>query len=169
MHHYCTADWRAFRAKVIDLDGGICLTCGRNKANGAVLQVHHKQYLPGHKPWEYPFELCETMCSGCHAALHGHVPPRFGWEHAGWDDLGDLTGTCECCGTSIRYVFMLQHPKWYAMEVGEICCDNLTSTQLELVPKKWTLKNEFFNLFFRTIQWPKAAKGNTRRRLLLPP
>jgi hypothetical protein len=130
MHHYCTADWRAFRAKVIDLDGGICLTCGRNKANGAVLQVHHKQYLPGHKPWEYPFELCETMCSGCHAALHGHVPPRFGWEHAGWDDLGDLTGTCECCGTSIRYVFMLQHPKWYAMEVGEICCDNLTSTQL---------------------------------------
>jgi hypothetical protein len=130
MQHYRTADWRAFRAKVIRLDGSICLTCGRSSANGAVLQVHHKEYLPGHKPWEYPFNLCETMCSGCHAALHGHIPPKFGWEHVGWDDLGDLSGTCDCCGTAIRYVFMLQHPKWHAMEVGEICCDNLTSTQL---------------------------------------
>lgn len=130
MHPYHSADWAAFRAEVIRLDGGACLTCGRTKADGAVLQVHHKRYLPGHEPWEYPFELCETICSGCHAALHGLIPPKFGWEHVGWDDLDDLTGTCECCGTSIRYVFMIQHPKWRPMEVGEICCDNLTSTQV---------------------------------------
>lgn len=130
MHPYRTADWAAFRAEVIRLDGGACLTCGRSQSDGAILQVHHKQYLPGHKPWEYAFELCETICSGCHAALHGHIPPKFGWEHIGWDDLEDLNGTCECCGTSIRYVFMLQHPKWRPMEVGEICCDNLTSSQV---------------------------------------
>ena len=129
MDAYRTADWAAFRAEVIRLDGGVCLTCGRSVAKGAILQVHHKQYIPGQKPWEYPFELCETICKGCHAALHGHIPPKFGWEHAGWDDLGDLAGTCECCGTSIRYVFLVQHPKWRPMEVGEICCDNLTSSQ----------------------------------------
>jgi hypothetical protein len=127
---YRTADWAAFRAEVIRLDGGACLTCGRTSDDGVVLQVHHKQYLLGHKPWEYPFDLCETTCSGCHAATHGHIPPRFGWTHVGWDDLGDLTGTCECCGTAIRYVFLVEHSQWRAMEVGETCCDNLTSSQV---------------------------------------
>jgi len=130
MNLYRTADWAKFRSEIIKLDGGVCLTCGRSKVDGAVLQVHHKQYLPGHKPWEYPFDLCETICSRCHASLHGVIPPKFGWEHVGWDDLNDLTGTCECCGTSIRYVFLIQHPKWRTMEVGEICCDNLTSSQV---------------------------------------
>lgn len=130
MQPYRTADWAKYRAEVIRMDGGACLTCGRGPADGAVLQVHHKRYLPGHKPWEYPFELCETICAGCHAAHHGLIPPKFGWEHVAWDDLEDLAGTCECCGTSIRYVFMIQHPKWRAMEVGETCCDNLTSDQV---------------------------------------
>jgi len=127
---YRTAEWAAFRAEVIRLDGGACLSCGRGPADGVVLQVHHKQYIPGHSPWEYPHEYCETMCAGCHAAKHGYIPPKFGWEHAGWDDLEDLVGTCECCGTAIRYVFLIQHPDWRTLEVGEICCDNLTSTQV---------------------------------------
>lgn len=130
MDAYRTGEWAAFRAEIIRLDGSICLTCGRSRTDGAVLQVHHKQYLPGRKPWQYPLNLCETICSGCHAALHGHIPPKFGWEHVGWDDLDDLIGTCECCGTSIRYIFMVQHPNWRPMEVGEICCDNLTSTEI---------------------------------------
>lgn len=129
MQAYRTADWIRFRSEVIRLDGGVCLTCGRGPAEGAILHVHHKQYLPGHKPWEYPHQLCETMCRGCHAAKHGIIPPKFAWEHIGWDDLGGLHGTCECCGTSIRYVFMIGHPDWRPMEVGEICCDNLTSSQ----------------------------------------
>lgn len=130
MHSYRAADWAVFREEVIRLDGGQCLHCGRRREDGVTLQVHHKRYLSGHKPWEYPFELCETICAGCHAALHGLIPPKFGWEHVGWDDLDDLVGTCERCGTSIRYVFMVQHPAWRSMEVGEICCDNLTSSQV---------------------------------------
>jgi hypothetical protein len=52
-----------------------------------------------------------------------------------------------------------------AAETGLIHRPVVDGERVELVPKKWTLKKEFFNLFFRTIQWPKAAKGNTRRRL----
>lgn len=130
MDGYRSNDWQKFREDVKRLDGYACTICGRTAANGAVLQVHHKQYLPGRKPWEYPHNLCATVCKGCHAAEHGIIPPRVGWSHEGWDDLGDLSGLCEYCGTEIRYVFIVHHPKWRTMEVGEICCDNLTSTTL---------------------------------------
>jgi hypothetical protein len=55
--------------------------------------------------------------------------PQFGWEHFGdFDDLGAPDGECELCGTSIRYVFPVYHSKWGTMEVGEVCCDHLTSS-----------------------------------------
>ena len=38
--------------------------------------------------------------------------------------------SCDHCGTAIRYVFMVQHPKWRTLEVGEECCDNLTCTKV---------------------------------------
>ena len=60
---------------------------------------------------------------------HGIIPPKFGWELHGYDDLGDLSGNCEYCGTEIRYVFLIQHAKWRTLEVGTDCCDNLTCTQ----------------------------------------
>ena len=128
MNRYRSADWKAFRNEVIRLDGGRCVRCCRSPSDGVVLQVHHKRYSFGLKPWEYPHDLCETLCRGCHAEEHGKIIPRFDWEHVGYDDLGEPSGACDYCGTSIRYVFLVQHEKWSAMEVGEICCDNLTCT-----------------------------------------
>lgn len=130
MDHYKSALWLEFRKEVIQLDGGICVRCLRGAEDGVVLNVHHKQYLLGHKPWEYPHHLCETLCCGCHAAEHGKIPPRFGWVHMGYEDLGEPLSTCDLCGTSIRHVFFVQHEKWIAMQVGEICCDHLTDTQV---------------------------------------
>lgn len=128
MQGYRTASWREFRLQVIQLDGGVCSNCGRGPGDGVALHVHHKQYVAGRKPWEYPFEQCEALCAGCHAAEHGKIPPKTGWEFAGVDDLGDLVGACELCNTPIRYVFMVTNPAWRAMEVGTECCDHLTSS-----------------------------------------
>lgn len=130
MDAYRSKDWHSFRREVVRLDNQACTLCGRKESEEVILQVHHKQYLQGRKPWEYPYQLCMTVCKGCHAAEHGIIPPKFGWEHVGWDDLGNLDGTCECCGKSIRYVFLVTHKAWTSMEVGEVCCDNLTSTQV---------------------------------------
>jgi hypothetical protein len=127
---YRSADWKQFRNEVIRLDGGVCSQCGRSPQDGITLHVHHKSYIPGHKPWQYPYDMCYTLCSGCHAAEHGLIPPKFGWEFAGWDDLGSLAGSCECCGTDIRYSFLVSHPNWPSMEVGEVCCDHLTSSEV---------------------------------------
>lgn len=110
------------------MDGGACNRCGSRVSDGVVLQVHHKQYLAGRKPWEYPFQLCEAICKGCHAVEHGKIPPRSGWEFLGHEDLGDLSGTCDDCQEALRHVFLIHHPDWGAMEVGTDCCDRLTST-----------------------------------------
>lgn len=125
---YRSKDWANFRAEVLRLDGYACSVCGRPAGGDTVLQVHHKRYIAGRRPWEYPHAMCTTICRGCHAVEHGKIPPTFGWEHVGYEDLGDLCGSCDYCGTAIRHSFLVQHPRWLAMEVGEICCDHLTAT-----------------------------------------
>lgn len=132
LRQYRTRDWRKFRDEVIRLHGGVCSECGKSEADGATLHVHHKRYVPGLKVWDYAYQDCEALCAGCHAAEHGHIPPRTGWQFDGYDDLGDLIGTCENgkCGQAIRYVFFVSHPKWRPLEVGEVCCDRLTSSSV---------------------------------------
>lgn len=123
--------WEQFRQAVIEMDGGKCVRCARSPADGGVvLQVHHKEYIRGRELWDYPTSMCETLCRGCHAREHGKIPPAAGWECVGFHDLEALDGECELCGTDIRYVFLVQIEGWPALEVGEICCDNLTSSQL---------------------------------------
>ena len=64
---YADRQWAAFREKVVNLDGAMCVECGRTRSDGVVLQVHHRQYIRGRKPWEYDYADCETLCKGCHA------------------------------------------------------------------------------------------------------
>jgi hypothetical protein len=121
--------WSDFRKRIIERDNDMCVKCKRSNPD-AILQVHHKKYIKGRMPWDYPEELCETLCKGCHAIEHGKIPPNMGWEFLFEDDLSGLTGNCKYCGTNIRYVFSIFHHKWGVMEVGTICCDNLTATKL---------------------------------------
>ncbi len=129
MTQYGTNIWKGYRDSVIELDGNRCSVCGRNGSE-VVLQVHHKKYISGLKPWEYATKDCITLCRGCHAAEHGHIRPKIGWEYQGDEDLGDLIGTCDNCGSSLRYVFYVFHEKWGTMEVGTHCCDALTDTNI---------------------------------------
>jgi hypothetical protein len=130
MRSYRRAEWIGFRDEIIRLDDNACVKCGRGRSDNVVLQVHQKQYIPGRMPWEYPHDLCETLCKGCHAEEHGIIMPKYDWDLIGVNDLGDVIGTCECCGTAIRHVFLVQHEKWATLEVGETCCDNLTGTEI---------------------------------------
>jgi len=160
MQSYRSKEWLEFRRAVIRLDNNACSACGKKSSEGAVLHVHHKQYLPGHPPWEYTYDLCETLCSGCHAAAHGIIPPKFGWECLGWNDLGELTGTCELCGNTIRYTFLVQHPDWRALEVGEICCNNLTSTQAASnIMDSERRSNDRRKRFASSTRWQSSPEG----------
>lgn len=143
MSSYNSSQWKEFRLSVIQLDGYRCQQCNRDQSE-VTLQVHHKVYRPGLKAWEYATEDCITLCSGCHARAHGIIQPSFGWEYIGFEDLGDLIGTCENrnCNSSIRYSFTVFHPLWGTLEVGTVCCDNLTDSEIASNQKESKLKYE---------------------------
>lgn len=167
MDDYQRSEWHAFRDEVIRLHGGQCATCGRTAEDGVVLQVHHKRYLPGRKPWAYHYDDCEALCRGCHGREHGVVRPSHGWTCLGFTDLEDLSGSCELCGTPIRYVFLVTHEKWPALEVGEDCCDNLTcstvaSTHMES-KRRFVSRLKRFVLSSRWSRTPRGEHIRQRR------
>ena len=127
---YRSKEWKKFRLEVLEADGHRCVRCHRTDLDRAILQAHHLKYERGKKPWEYGLNDCETVCRGCHAELHDKIRPRHDWDYFGQDDRGAPEAECELCGTQIRHVFFVGHAKWGMMEVGEICCDHLTSSKI---------------------------------------
>ncbi len=55
--------WQKKRLEVMDRDGFECQNCG---ATDKTLNVHHRAYLRGFEPWEYPDDSLETLCEDCH-------------------------------------------------------------------------------------------------------
>jgi hypothetical protein len=54
-----TAEWLERRASILDRDGRRCVDCGSvAAADGSrlILQVHHRYYVRGRLPWDYPDE-----------------------------------------------------------------------------------------------------------------
>ncbi|HVK09338.1 MAG TPA: hypothetical protein VM597_11225 [Gemmataceae bacterium] len=68
-----TSEWLERRALVLDRDKRQCVNCGSTgAANGSqlILQVHHRYYVRGWLPWDYPDDALTTLCLACHRELH---------------------------------------------------------------------------------------------------
>lgn len=130
---YYNADWYIFSDKIRARDNYRCLHCNRTN-NEVTLQVHHKLYIWGLKPWEYSLSDCLTLCKGCHAKEHKLIEPNSGWTLIAVDDLGGLYGICERngCGTEIRYEHLIYHPNWGYLTVGSSCVEYLTEEDRNL-------------------------------------
>ena len=57
--------WQKKRLEIMQRDNYICQHCG---CEGRELQVHHKVYHKGAKPWEYDDSELITLCDQCHEA-----------------------------------------------------------------------------------------------------
>jgi hypothetical protein len=165
MNQYKTIEWKQYRCEVIESDGNACVRCGANSNSGAVLQVHHRFYIPGRKPWEYPPKLCETLCKGCHAQEHGIIRPEIGWDLIASEDLGSLDGECDRCGKELRYVYLVGHPKWETMQVGTNCCDGLTLTNnASSHTKSLILKEQRYENLVNSPRWKSLERGREIRK-----
>ena len=58
--------WSQRRNEIMRRDGYRCRRCG---ANGK-LNVHHKRYIYGRHPWQYPDSNLITLCENCHRRVH---------------------------------------------------------------------------------------------------
>lgn len=126
LKQYRSINWRVKCDLIRRRDNNHCLLCGRAIDEGAQLQVHHLTYIKGCKPWEYPNECLITLCSNCHAKLHGHKRPDSGWIYDDLYDAGEFgAAQCELCGTQLRYVHTLHHPNWGIIMVGCECAETL--------------------------------------------
>lgn len=56
-------DWQKKRLEVLNRDEFTCQLCGSKDKE---LHVHHKYYLRGKEPYEYPLNAFETLCFECH-------------------------------------------------------------------------------------------------------
>jgi len=55
--------WQKMRLQVLERDEWVCQRCFDKKST---LHVHHRWYLRGREPWEYPLEALLTLCETCH-------------------------------------------------------------------------------------------------------
>lgn len=55
--------WQKLRLKILERDNWTCQCCGNTKLT---LHVHHRYYIKGKDPWEYPKEALITLCEECH-------------------------------------------------------------------------------------------------------
>lgn len=55
------------------------------------LNIHHKYYIVGHKPWEYDNDALVTLCKDCHQKRHLKSPIYV------YDDNHSTKGVCEIC------------------------------------------------------------------------
>lgn len=60
--------WQKKRLEVLEAAGWKCSECG---AEDRQLQVHHRRYIAGAKPWEYENADLAVLCDRCHEAEHG--------------------------------------------------------------------------------------------------
>lgn len=55
--------WQKKRLEIMGRDEFKCAKCGNESKT---LSVHHRHYLIGRDPWDYPGELLVCLCLWCH-------------------------------------------------------------------------------------------------------
>lgn len=58
--------WSRRRYDILRRDGFRCRRCGSTSR----LNVHHRWYVYGRQPWQYPDRCLVTLCERCHRRVH---------------------------------------------------------------------------------------------------
>lgn len=58
--------WQKKRLEIMQRDAFTCVLC---KDKETTLNIHHKKYINGKKPWEYEDDDLITLCEDCHANI----------------------------------------------------------------------------------------------------
>ncbi|SRR6266496_2207441 len=59
--------WQKRRLEIMQRDSWTCASC---HGDDVPLNVHHRRYIRGRKPWEYCDKDLITLCDDCHGKTH---------------------------------------------------------------------------------------------------
>lgn len=65
--------WQKKRLEILQRENFTCQDCG---AKDRTLHVHHRYYVSGRHPWEYPHFCYQVLCFECHDHLKVLVAER---------------------------------------------------------------------------------------------
>ena len=65
--------WQKKRLKILERDEFTCQICYDKETT---LHVHHRYYIRGAEPWDYPDDALVTLCENCHE-IEGEEMPRI--------------------------------------------------------------------------------------------
>lgn len=66
--------WQKMRLRILERDQWHCMCCADATST---LHVHHRRYISGLEPWEYPEALLVTLCETCHATESQDIKPAI--------------------------------------------------------------------------------------------
>lgn len=61
--------WQRKRLEILQRDNFMCTVCMENQKT---LHVHHKIYIKGRNPWNYPNDNLIILCEDCHYNGEGY-------------------------------------------------------------------------------------------------
>ena len=65
--------WKKKRLEIMERDGWKCQFCYESEET---LAVHHKYYVSGRAPWDYPDDCYVTLCEFHHKNIHKRLNDR---------------------------------------------------------------------------------------------
>ena len=79
--------WQKKRLEIMNRDSFACCDCGDEETT---LNVHHRYYVTGRKPWRYPNWSLQTLCYPCHQNKHDN-----GENDSDYENLTEEEKWCE--------------------------------------------------------------------------
>lgn len=98
---YKDSRWQKKRLEIMERDGWECQSCC-GSVGSDTLNVHHRYYEQGKKPWEYADSSLVTLCEDCHKAVTEARQTIL-------KSFGELTCTAEVAFYSDLFTFMVQN------------------------------------------------------------
>ncbi len=113
--------WQRMRLQIFERDKWKCRLCSSAENT---LNVHHRYYLKGRDPWDYPPEALATLCDFCHEGEHalssaGEKILRILREIGFFNYTFDLVSA------------LIQHPKLEVNDISFILINNDNKEFLE--------------------------------------
>lgn len=90
--------WFERRRQILSRDNLQCTQCGSESD----LCVHHKKYINGYQPWDYPDDLLVTLCKECHENKGGSLRGQIPHLQEAYETL-----------TGLAMHFVLHERRWY--------------------------------------------------------